>query len=432
MHEIDPPGAELLDLVAEWMPAQRWYPLKGVAARVEAERSFALADGVHVHLLRLVTAEAQILVHVPVVVLSDCGQPRGPAHIGSLSDGTVHLVDGPAHPRYWRALLSAAHWDGPRPQSLDTADGRLVAGEQSNSSIILPRVGGGVIAKVLRTVGEGPNPDLTVPLALTRAGWGGVPAPRAWLALDPRDAAAPDATLLAVVAELVADADDGFELACAMAGRGEEFATLATDLGRTIAAMHDTLARALPRGRPLDPAWLLADLRRRAAEALEQSAALASRRDAISRFHDRTIAALAGADAATLPRLQAVHGDLHLGQVLHAADGWRVLDFEGEPLRPPAERTRLDLALRDVAGVLRSFDYAAVVGRSAASGWADRGRRAFLDAYWEHAGRTPSAAVLLDALTLDKALYEVVYESRNRPDWEPIPLAAVDALLSPG
>jgi len=130
--------------------------------------------------------------------------------------------------------------------------------------------------------------------------------------------------------------------------------------------------------------------------------------------------------------MQRIHGDYHLGQVLEVPDrGWVLVDFEGEPLRPLAERTLPDLALRDVAGMLRSFDYVAGSWEQTHSGrsatlWATRARTAFLEGYAEAAGRDPREdAVLLDALELDKALYEVVYEARNRPTWLSIPTAAI-------
>jgi predicted trehalose synthase len=116
--------------------------------------------------------------------------------------------------------------------------------------------------------------------------------------------------------------------------------------------------------------------------------------------------------------------------------GWVLVDFEGEPLRPLAERTQPDLTLRDVAGMLRSFDYAAGSweqthpGRSAAA-WADRARTAFLEGYAQESGRDPREdAVLLNALELDKALYEVVYEARNRPTWLTIPTTAIARLFA--
>ncbi|MDX5318014.1 MAG: aminoglycoside phosphotransferase, partial [Actinomycetes bacterium] len=111
--------------------------------------------------------------------------------------------------------------------------------------------------------------------------------------------------------------------------------------------------------------------------------------------------------------------------------GWVLLDFEGEPLRPMPERTQPDLALRDVAGMLRSFDYAA--GAAEAPGgteWAEHAREEFLEGYTSDAGDDPrDHGDLLAALELDKALYEAVYEARNRPTWLRIPLAAIERLL---
>jgi predicted trehalose synthase len=167
--------------------------------------------------------------------------------------------------------------------------------------------------------------------------------------------------------------------------------------------------------------------------------------DAVRALEPFTVAARTAADAVRYvdraPDLQQVHGDYHLGQVLHSGSrGWILLDFEGEPLRPLSERTAPDLALRDVAGMLRSFDYAArhsTVGldpedrRSvAAKAWAAACREAFLDGYAGGGADDPrDHGVLLRALELDKALYEVVYETRNRPTWLGIPLGAVRRLL---
>ncbi|CAN5242162.1 hypothetical protein BH24ACT12_BH24ACT12_17580 [soil metagenome] len=138
-----------------------------------------------------------------------------------------------------------------------------------------------------------------------------------------------------------------------------------------------------------------------------------------------------------------MHGDLHLGQTLRSVTGWVVLDFEGEPAKPLAERTTLDSPWRDVAGMLRSFDYAAssvvtpqLAEQAQARGmtaWASRNREAFLHGYGVSTGQTDgdgadSRATLLTAYELDKAVYEVVYETRNRPGWVDIPLAAVRRL----
>ena len=127
---------------------------------------------------------------------------------------------------------------------------------------------------------------------------------------------------------------------------------------------------------------------------------------------------------------QRVHGDFHLGQTLHTPDGWKIIDFEGEPAKTMAERRTPDSVWRDVAGMLRSFDYAAasVTGPGSPS-WAAECRAAFLDGY-SGGGLSETNAAMLRAYEADKAIYEVVYEVRNRPDWVSIPLGAVATLAA--
>jgi maltokinase len=134
--------------------------------------------------------------------------------------------------------------------------------------------------------------------------------------------------------------------------------------------------------------------------------------------------------AAETLNIQRVHGDFHLGQTLHTPSGWKIIDFEGEPAKTMAERRAPDSVWRDVAGMLRSFDYAAasVPGRQSAT-WATQCRTAFLNGYVDKKLDGTQASVLR-AYEADKAIYEVVYEMRNRPDWIDIPLRAVAELAA--
>jgi maltokinase len=150
--------------------------------------------------------------------------------------------------------------------------------------------------------------------------------------------------------------------------------------------------------------------------------ALEPHRAGLSRCFD----ALAAAELST----QRVHGDFHLGQTLHTPTGWKIIDFEGEPVKSLAERAEPDSVWRDIAGMLRSFDYAAAsVPGPDAQAWADACRAAFLDGY-AGGGLSGADEALLRAYVADKAVYEVVYEVRNRPDWVNIPLAAVATIAT--
>jgi maltokinase len=127
-----------------------------------------------------------------------------------------------------------------------------------------------------------------------------------------------------------------------------------------------------------------------------------------------------------------VHGDFHLGQTLLTPDGWRIIDFEGEPLKSMAERLVPDSAWRDVAGLTRSLAYATSAHPDPSSHtaleWLRVAREAFLRAYCGEDRQVDGD--LLSAYEADKAAYEVVYETRNRPDWVQIPLRAIQHVTS--
>jgi maltose alpha-D-glucosyltransferase/alpha-amylase len=180
-------------------------------------------------------------------------------------------------------------------------------------------------------------------------------------------------------------------------------------------------------------------------EDRERVEALLSRRDAC---YGRIDALTESGIGAAKTR---IHGDYHLGQVLVAQNDFYILDFEGEPARPLAERRAKSSPLKDVAGMLRSFDYAAwaavmnladldagstAVVRELAEAWREATERAFLEAYRETIAGCSSwpdneveAGRLLDLFLLEKALYEICYEAANRPNWIRIPLKGVINLL---
>jgi len=384
-----------------------------------------------------------------------------PAVLGVL-DGLV-VRDAAAHPAFVRAWLAAAdrptggrgrhaHDDPALPDlGVDPATAQPVPGEQSNTSVVLrPRTGApaAAVLKVLRTLNPGENPDVDVPRRLVEVGWPHVPAPLAWLrATWPGPDGEPVEGDLGALSVFVPEARDGFVLACTAAASGDPFTVPAHELGAVVAGMHVALLAAYPRaGRPprtqstggTDPADPSSPGPATPADEVadEIAAHLAWSVAAVpelARFVpgvERILGRLRA--AGTLPARQRVHGDLHLGQVLRSQDRWFVTDFEGQPLSPLTERIRPDLALRDVAGMLRSFDYAAAVGGLTgddARGWSTVARAALLDGYIGAAGAKLDP-VLLRALELDKALYEAVYEARNRPDWLAIPLESVERLLT--
>jgi predicted trehalose synthase len=243
---------------------------------------------------------------------------------------------------------------------------------------------------------------------------------------------------LTSVSEFLGGSEDAWRIACIAVQENRSFDDEAYGIGAATALVHRALAETLPTF-PTTPE-VLAGIADHLQQRVEWAASAAPGVKPYVEAASRVAAAVRGLDSA--PDRQRVHGDFHLGQVLHAGDrGWVILDFEGEPLRPLVERNEPDLAVRDIAGMMRSFDYAArhnVIGvpeddpRSVfAAGWARSCQQAFLAGYASVTGQDPSRdGVLQRSFELDKALYEVVYESRHRPDWVDLPLHAVDRLLS--
>jgi maltokinase len=398
-----------------WIADRRWYASKGSVPHL---RTISTDDGT-----RLVLDEAPT---VPVLYQSPI--TSGPD--GTVVDATTDLA--------WVSALAAridAAPDSLSPIGRVTA-ARVLTGEQSNTSVICDTESGDrVIIKVFRVLHHGDNPDVTTQLALTAAGSTRVPRVYGALRADWPDVGRPDGTAtghLAFAQEFLPGLDDAWRVALQEAQAGTPFGDRAEQLGTALADVHRTLAGALPT-EPADAPRrdaAVATMHARLDTAAREAPAVADHVDAIRAVYAR-------AAGATWPDLQRIHGDLHLGQVLSAPDprGWVFLDFEGEPLRPLDERSLPDVTLRDVAGMLRSFDYVAgALAHDAepvdAAAWAAEARARFLEGYQRGTGADLAAhSALLDAFELDKAVYEVVYETRNRPDWVGIPLAAVARLV---
>jgi maltokinase len=332
----------------------------------------------------------------------------------------------------------------------------LFPGEQSNSSLAF---GSDSLMKTFRKVTPGHNPDIVIHRALTEQGSEHVAALYGWLELAPGPLGGDEPVHLAMLQQYLRTASDGWDLALASvrdlfaeadlhaAEVGGDFAGEAERLGQATAQVHDVLTEQFPTETwdGDDLASLSEAMLGRLDAALPVVPELAQHADALRQTF-RAVADLGAAGSSATA--QRVHGDFHLGQTLRTSLGWKLVDFEGEPAKPLAERVRPDLVWRDVAGMLRSLDYAAHAVMSdfeadedtnrqlafRAGQWAERNQTAFLRGYAETSGRTADREppklsddqwVVLRAYVADKAVYEAVYESRNRPTWLPIPLGAI-------
>lgn len=313
-------------------------------------------------------------------------------------------------------------WPGGAPGTV-----RRLAGEQSNTSLVID---GRMILKLFRRPGLGLNPELEVQRRLR--GDPGMPIPALLGAVEARLPGGP--VTLAVLSRYVPGAIDGWNLLLDdLAGPqpgGPAIRDAVRDLGVTVARMHHRLAVAFGSARLTPPVreGLHADLVRRLGDAAGGAPPLRPYLPGLRAVIDRVRTGPGDG------HVQRVHGDLHLGQVLRSGGRWLVIDFEGEPASAVAARAGWRSPWQDVAGMLRSIDYAAglavmdrdVPGEVARS-WADALRACFRAGYLAHASSADVDA-LLDAYEADKAAYEVGYELRNRPGWVHIPLSAVRQL----
>jgi predicted trehalose synthase len=441
----------VIPVIAEWMARQRWYQAKGAEPALSVVASLeGGAPGVRVTVFLLLDeAPAEPLLYQVPVVFRPAELPESRNALIGEVDGRF-LYDGPHDPAYVellvRTIADGGRLEGSGARALGEPaidpgtprSSRVFSGEQSNTSIVVDVEGGPlpqVIVKVFRLIHHGENPDVTLQSGISAAGSDRVPRSFGVLTGSWPDPGRTDGVAvghLAAVQEFLPGSEDAWRVALQAAAAGEDFSERARALGEAVAEVHETLASVFPTVQTtqaeIDAA--VAVMRSRLATATAEVPQLAAHRAAVEGVYAR-------AARGSWPALQRIHGDLHLGQVLwNERRGWILIDFEGEPLRTMAERTRPDMALRDVAGMLRSFDYVAGSlgqdgGDTASVGsWATAGRQAFSAGYGTRSGTDLDAhRDVLDAFELDKAVYETLYEARNRPAWLGIPLAAVERLV---
>jgi trehalose synthase-fused probable maltokinase len=329
------------------------------------------------------------------------------------------------------------------PLGRELGAARLVSSEQSNSSVIFDET---LILKVFRHVEPGINPELEMLSFLTRQGFRSIPALGGWYSYS----GGPLTATLGLLQEYIAGAIGGWELALdEITDAPERFLDRLGRLGEVTAQMHTALGSdsSDPAFAPDEPSveslgLLTATVDEEIARVFlslpdddERLGPILGRGEEVrEQLRLLTHAGSAG-------RVIRTHGDYHLGQTLLSNNDWVILDFEGEPARTLVERRRKRSPLRDVAGMLRSFAYAATAAELTRDAdipddWEERARDRFLESYLETVDATllpPGEAAidrLLAVFELEKAVYELRYELDNRPDWVGIPVAGIERLMN--
>ena len=496
------------ETLPQYLPKRRWFASKGEPlqrARIAYGAQLPGAPGIY-----FAEIEAQLPGRTEHYVLplgvawedEATGPLALPLALSRVRRGARvgYLTDAFALDAFARAMLAALAAEASLPAGDDAklefrptsrladampaedAEIRRLSAEQSNSSLI---VGDSIVLKIVRHATPGTHPEAEMTRYLTERGYGNA-APLFGEVVRIDSEGAPSTVALAQ--GFVRNQGDGWSWTLDFLARGVEdlaltgadggaaeadvlapYNVFAAAVGRRLGELHALLAqptddpdfRPVPADRAARDGWVasMTEQLRGALDALRSSQDLPEEtRDVVAWLHAKARAIEAAAARLAHPRrkkggealLTRIHGDFHLGQVLVAGDDAYIIDFEGEPARPLAQRRALNSPLRDVAGLLRSFTYAAAAaapGRVAASGSTYERRQALLRLFQDEAAASflsayravladaeprwisaDAEAPLLDLFLLEKAAYEVRYEAANRPTWLPIPLAGLRAI----
>jgi maltokinase len=459
-HPVEGAASELAELLdaeqlREWLVSQRWYASKSRAVTgIEPIEQLAISDELALVLVQARFATGthelyQLLLHQRAESPQDDREPI-------VRRGSLALYDATAEPEPalellaridacsdYRTQTGAFSFRRAGEPSSPVAPERIrvIAGEQSNSSIVFDER---LILKLFRKVESGINPELEMLRFLTAREFPNIARLHGWFEYEGSALAA----TLGVAQEFIPDGRDGWELALAeFPSEPERFLERLSSLGQATARMHDVLGSEVG-----DPAFSPEQPSQESLGLLTATVDEDIERIFLRLPDSETLAPIAGCGQDVRERLAAraqlgaggrqirIHGDYHLGQTLATPRGWVILDFEGEPARPLPERRAKRSPLRDVASMLRSFAYAASAvelrhGQRAGQDLEQRARERFLECYFAEIDPTllpPGEAAtnnMLAIFELEKAIYELRYELDNRPDWVRIPVAGIARLL---